>query len=48
MVEDINGDGQNDIFIGGSRYQAAELWIAKKKRACERVDVFAFRPDRNF
>ena len=48
VVEDFNGDGQNDIFIGGSRYQAAELWIAKKKGAYERVDVFAFRSDRNF
>ena len=48
VEEDFNGDGQNDIFIGGSRYQPAELWIVKKKGAYERVDVFAFRSDRNF
>ena len=27
VEEDFNGDGQNDIFIGGSRYQPEELWI---------------------
>lgn len=43
---DVNGDGLEDVFIGGGSGQAASLYIQKKNKRFERKAVSAFDADK--
>ena len=45
VYEDFNGDGKKDLFFGGARYQASQLYIANKKEGYRLQDIEDFRKD---
>jgi hypothetical protein len=45
---DVNGDGLEDLFVGGAREQSGELWIQNKKGTLQRLHVDAFVKDAMF
>ncbi|MCP4836829.1 MAG: VCBS repeat-containing protein [Phycisphaera sp.] len=44
--EDVDGDGRPDVFIGGARDQAGELWMGGENGRFVRADVPAFASDK--
>ncbi|MEE2894720.1 MAG: FG-GAP-like repeat-containing protein [Planctomycetota bacterium] len=43
---DVDGDGRTDVFMGGARDQAGELWMARGDGRFERAEVPALAADR--
>ena len=48
LLEDFNGDGLEDIFVGGARMQPAEIWMAQSNGAFEKQNNPDLLSDRNF
>ena len=48
LLEDFNGDGLKDIFVGGARMQPAEIWMAQANGAFEKQNNPDLLGDRNF
>ena len=48
LLEDFNGDGLKDIFVGGARMQPAEIWLAQANGAFEKQNNPDLLGDRNF
>lgn len=45
---DVNGDGLEDIFIGGEAGQAAALWLQNKAGAFSKKHIPAFEVDKDY
>ncbi|MBX2945446.1 MAG: VCBS repeat-containing protein [Cyclobacteriaceae bacterium] len=45
-VADVNGDGFDDIFIGGSKHQAAALYIQKLNGSFSLINLDVFEKDK--
>jgi enediyne biosynthesis protein E4 len=44
-IADVNGDGLDDMFVGGAKWQAGELWLQLPDGTFGRGDGSAFRAD---
>jgi len=47
-VADVNGDGRDDVFIGGASGQPGQLWVQSASGAFARSERAAFDPDSLF
>lgn len=47
-VEDVNGDGLEDFFIGGASGQNSELWLQKTNGTFQNFDANTFALDANY
>jgi len=45
VYKDFNGDGTKDLFFGGGRYQASQLFVANRKGGYDLQDIEDFRKD---
>jgi hypothetical protein len=43
---DIDGDGRDDFYVGGSKNQAGELYVQKKPGVFEKTNQEVFAPDK--
>lgn len=44
-IDDVNKDGLNDIFVGGAKDQAAELWVQLKNGQYKKLPIQDFIQD---
>jgi hypothetical protein len=45
---DVNGDGMDDIYVGGGNGQTGSLYIQQRNNEFLRTDITAFRDDTNY
>ena len=48
LTSDFNGDGLDDIFIGGARFQSPELFVQKDDNTFKKVQSSIFKQDSQF
>lgn len=45
---DVNGDGREDVFVGGAKGQPSELFVQQAERSFRSKDLAAFEADRGY